>query len=332
MAEDNTENRARVRVRAASAAVPRPFGMPLPLRWPEIGLAGALGRALAREVEERRLFPWLPVCFAAGILLFFQADGEPALWAPLGACGLSCALAVAFRARFVPMTVLIGLAAAFAGFAAGVIRTRSVAAPVLTRTVIGPVAGFIEAVEERPQGARLTLSITALDRAPAAERPRRIRVTIRSAKGLSPGLHVAGQARLLPPPQPAWPGGYDFARDASFREIGAVGSILGTVAPTEPPGPPGWRLGIAAAVDQARNVLTQRIANAIGGQAGAVAAALITGKRGLSTRRRTTCSAVPGSTTSSRSRGFTWCSPRERSSGSRGRSSPSGPPRPCSGP
>jgi hypothetical protein len=37
----------------------------------------------------------------------------------------------------------------------------------------------------------------------------------------------------------------------------------------------------AAEVDRARNALTRRIAEAIGGQAGAVGAALVTGKRGL---------------------------------------------------
>ena len=40
-----------------------------------------LRRSLVCEVEQRRLFPWIPVCFGIGIILFFQAE-EPALWAP----------------------------------------------------------------------------------------------------------------------------------------------------------------------------------------------------------------------------------------------------------
>jgi competence protein ComEC len=88
--------------------------------------------------------------------------------------------------------------------------------------------------------------------------------------------------RLLPPPEAARPGGYDFARDAYFKGIGAVGSVSGRLARIEPPpSPPGFSLRLAAAVDRARNVLTAEIARTIGGSAGAVSAALITGKRGL---------------------------------------------------
>jgi competence protein ComEC len=85
--------------------------------------------------------------------------------------------------------------------------------------------------------------------------------------------------RLMPPPQPARPGGYDFARDAYFARIGAVGSVLGTLQ-TLPPVEMDWRLRVMTAVDRLRLSLTDRIAHAIGGQSGAVAAALFTGKRG----------------------------------------------------
>jgi competence protein ComEC len=83
MAKDNTENRSRIRAGAASAALPRATGSMLPIRWPAVGLAAGIGRVLSTEVERRRLFPWLPVAFGLGILLFFEAEGEPALWAPL---------------------------------------------------------------------------------------------------------------------------------------------------------------------------------------------------------------------------------------------------------
>ena len=86
----------------------------------------------------------------------------------------------------------------------------------------------------------------------------------------------------MPPPQPAWPGGYDFARDAYYREIGAVGSVLGRDAARDPR--PRTGLGAprrARLSTTARNALTQRIAAAIGGPAGGVGAALVTGKRGL---------------------------------------------------
>jgi competence protein ComEC len=60
-----------------------------------------------------------------------------------------------------------------------------------------------------------------------------------------------------------------------------VGSLTGRVEVRAPPIAADFALRVAAAIDGARNDLTRRIAGAIGGQAGAVAAALVTGKRGL---------------------------------------------------
>jgi competence protein ComEC len=112
-------------------------------------------------------------------------------------------------------------------------------------------------------------------------RPTRVRVSYKKTFTLKPGDFISATARLLPPPEAARPGGYDFARDAYFRGIGAVGSLVGKIEVKPPPRPLPWQVSIAAAVDDARNALTRRITDANGGQAGAVAAALVTGKRGL---------------------------------------------------
>jgi len=60
-----------------------------------------------------------------------------------------------------------------------------------------------------------------------------------------------------------------------------VGSFTGAVKRLDPPSAPPWSLAVAAWIDGARNTLTRRIASAIGGAAGGVGAALVTGKRGL---------------------------------------------------
>ena len=51
------------------------------------------------------------------------------------------------------------------------------------------------------------------------------------------------------------------------------------VALAPAPVPPSRQLAWSVAIDQARNALTERIATIGGGQAGAMAAALVTGKR-----------------------------------------------------
>jgi competence protein ComEC len=248
---------------------------------------GRLLGALSVEAERRRLFLWLPVMMGAGILLYFAADREPALWAPLTGFALACAAAFLLRRRRLALVIGLGCAAAFAGFAAATWRTATVAAPMLDRARIGKVTGFVESVEARDAGARLVILVTGLAGLEPGRWPKRVRVNVRSGT-VSPGDHIAAVARLLPPPGPARPGGYDFGRDAFFRGLGAVGSIPGKITLTPPPRPPPPELVLAATIDRARNALTRRIAEIGGGQAGAMAAALVTGKRGLITETTNT--------------------------------------------
>ncbi|GJD93503.1 ComEC/Rec2 family competence protein [Methylobacterium iners] len=252
---------------------------------PSLWLGAARGwfaAGLTREAEQRRLFPWIAVAFGAGILIYFTAaDGEPALAAPLLVVVGLAALAPFLGARPFSLALVLALAAAFLGFAAAATRVARVASPVLSRTTIAPLTGLIEALDEREEGARLILCVESFGTLTPELRPRRVRVSYKTAQALKPGDFIAATARLLPPPEAARPGGYDFARDAFFRGIGAVGSLVGKVEVRPPPEPPSAALRLAAAVDNARNALTRRITDANGGQAGAVAAALVTGKRGL---------------------------------------------------
>jgi hypothetical protein len=151
---------------------------------------------VGREVAARRLFPWLAVAFGLGILLYFRADREPALWAPLA--GLALALAAAWRARagLAGLAACLFAAGVLAGFAAGALRTRAVDAPALARTLVAPLEGFVESIDERPEGGRLLVRVHRLGDLDASIRPRRVRVTVRDVRSLSPGDFVVAQARL----------------------------------------------------------------------------------------------------------------------------------------
>ena len=270
---------AQVRARTVDRGLASPFAGALS-RLPD--LLASLRAALAQEAEQRRLFPWLAVAFGLGILVEFNAtDGPPALAAPLLAAGACAATFPFLGARPFGLALALGLCAAFLGFAAAAYRVSSIASPILARSAIGPLTGIVESLDEREAGARLIVRVETFADLPAKTRPLRVRVSSPQAGALQPGARIAATARLLPPPEAARPGGYDFARDAYFRGLGAVGSLIGavTVRPSEEPLP--WRIRLTAAIDDARNALTRRIAEAIGGQAGAVAAALVTGKRGL---------------------------------------------------
>lgn len=235
---------------------------------------------IGQEIDARRPSLWLPVAALAGVLVYFAAEVEPAPWA--GPVGLAGCIAVVLLLRGRPGTGPAVLAAfAFAGFASASLRTARVAAPVLQAPAAGLLQGFVETIDPRLGSARLLVRVTALSDMPEAARPIRVRVVVQGRPGVQPGEHVAAQARLLPPPEASRPGGYAFNREAYFQQIGAIGSLSGAISLAPPPAPIPWDVWGIAAVDRARNALTERIIAVIGGAPGAVAASLVTGKRGM---------------------------------------------------
>src|SRR5580704_9299293 len=215
----------------------------------------AFAAALAREVEERRFFLWLPVAAMGGVALNLAADREPVLWLPAGLMVLFAALAFVSRARPFALGLSLALVALFVGFLAMSLRTERVAAPVLDRIRIVDLQGYVEEVDLRPVGARMVVAVVSAD---GMEVPRRVRVTTRKTPDIAAGDFVAMKARLLPPSHAALPGGYDFARDAFFAGVGAVGSTLGPIRRVSAPGDASWRQRFDAAIDQARNRLALR--------------------------------------------------------------------------
>jgi competence protein ComEC len=222
----------------AGALAARIGARPVGRGWPALGWRAPVADWLILELERRTPFPWIAVAFGLGVLLFFQADGRPALWAPVAGFLAATAAAVALRRRVLAFMGAVGCAAAFAGFTAGLLRLDAVEAPVLDKLMIGKLEGFVESMEERREGGRLIVLVHDVAGVAPERRPARVRVSLRSLGALEPGQFIVATARLLPPPEAAWPGGYDFAREAYFRGIGAVGSLVGKVEICAPPKPP----------------------------------------------------------------------------------------------
>ena len=259
-------NRARSRARSQ-------IFIPDPRAW--------FAACIAQEAAHRRLFPWSAIAFGVGIILFFSAEGVPGPWPSLIGLSICIAIAVALAQNHRARNTVMAVAIVFAGFSAGAIRHQSVDAPIIERVTIAQVEGFVESIEQRERGVRVVIRVDNLDGLAPEWRPGRVRVTLRDPGQIVAGDYIRARTRLMPPPEAAWPGGYDFARGAYFLGIGAVGSVLGAAQIVDAPATPGLAGRVGAAIDIARTATTQRIASVIGGQAGAVAAALVTGKRGL---------------------------------------------------
>lgn len=234
---------------------------------------------VAEEMRYRPGFLCLPIAFGLGICLYFAASSEPELWAaPLLAL---CTLPVVLRAEGAWRIVAIGIMFMALGFAAASIRTYTVMrGGTFEGERVVTLTGFVETIETLSRRQRLMVRTHAIEGYADHALPYRLRIGISTRQGVIPGQFIRLRARIQPPSEAAMPGGYDFRRDAFFRSIGGVGYAFGTISLEAPPHPAPLDLRINAAVDTWRNALTERISHNIGGAAGALSAALVTGKRG----------------------------------------------------
>ncbi|TQD38477.1 ComEC family competence protein [Rhodobacter capsulatus] len=222
---------------------------------------------------------WAPLGLGTGVGVYFALPFEP------GVPVLAAAVAVIVGAvgvwrrgpGFLHLPATLVLMAAL-GLLAASWRAHSVAAPVLPFNYYGPVEGRIIGIDRSARDViRLTLDQVRLTRVAPEILPARVRIALHGeSTGLAPepGLRVATTAHLSPPAEPIAPGAWDFRRNAWFSGLGALGYTRSPVVVIAPP-EQDW--GLAA--HRARMRLSAAMLDRIGGQAGAVAAALMTGDR-----------------------------------------------------
>ncbi len=227
--------------------------------------------------QRGHLFPWVPVCPAVGIGLYFSWMSEPPVWGlallfALGAAGL----AAQARLGAVAGPLLAAVALVACGFALAGARTHQVAGPILDFRYYGAIEGRIVNIDRSASDAvRLTLDRVVLERMDPGDTPLRVRVSLHGQQGYvtpQPGATVILTGHLSAPSGAAEPGGFDFRRHAWFLRLGAVGYTRTPVLLLEPPGTGQW-------VFKARMWLSSRVQTALPGETGAFAAAIMTGDR-----------------------------------------------------
>ncbi|MCF3973085.1 ComEC/Rec2 family competence protein [Paracoccus salsus] len=237
------------------------------------------------------LFVWVPVCLSAGIAFWFALPIllQPWQWMLLAAGAIGAfattraALPLAERGQIgwvladglrVGGMALVLIAV---GFGLAGLRSAQVAAPILEWRYYGPVEGRLVDIDRSARDRiRLTLDrVTLRDLAPR-KTPARVRLSLMDAA--TENLPVLGQRVMLtghlgPPSGPASPGSFDFRQHAWYQELGAVGYTRTPILAISPPEEGLWGM------HRARIAISTAIQQRIGGQEGAVAAALMTGDR-----------------------------------------------------
>jgi competence protein ComEC len=279
----NEETRSRAKAWAAEFDAARRragLGLPERLSGPATRLRNLVAQWTLAELAPGRLVPWLSVAFGLGIVLYFTADREPVWWAAAALAFAGIIIAYLAQQRSVGFPLALGFAAIAAGFAAATFSTVRIAHPVLpTATWSASVTGFVEVREERARSDRVVIHVQDFSAPRIDQAPDRVRVAVRKGTAPPVGSFVAFKAHLSPPLQPLRPGGYDFARDLYFQQIGASGYVLGKITHVASDATGGLWLSYAAFLDSLREAIDKRIRAIVPGDSGSIASALITGKR-----------------------------------------------------
>lgn len=237
------------------------------------------------EQEMRRPFLFVPVAMMAGVLLYVKADQEPQWHAPFALFLMTAWLAWLNRdRRRGVMAGLIMICAMAAGFLAACLQTLRISGPVLQAPWIGYGSGQIEQIDwgqdaKGEDNAHVILRVYKMGTLDAHQRPLKLKLSLKGRPSIQAGDLIYAAMRVQPLPGPTYAGGYDFRFDYFFKQVGGVGAIVGPIKQGYGSPPTMWQQ-VWAGIDRYRCLVTERIVHVIGGQNGAVAAALITGKRG----------------------------------------------------
>ena len=168
-----------------------------------------------------------------------------------------------------------------AGFADAKLATLRASAPVVPQTigVVQVRARVVDVASPSAGRSRVLLAPFAIERVAQGALPVRLRLTLDTPDPPEPGTAIKALAILDPPPGPASPGAYDFARDVWFDRLGGVGLALKPVREIDAPRPSA-NLSIEMAVNRFRWRLAERLSQdlraVMGGSPGAGLAAAVT--------------------------------------------------------
>ena len=222
--------------------------------------------------QRSRALLWTPVAFGAGAATYLGLKLEPPVWlawAIAVALMMLTALAWRFGRRSWPIILSGLLAMTGAGFLAAKIHSDAIAAPIAPGGLgVVIIEGWVvDVANPSEKGGRLLIAPVRVSRLKPETTPTLIRIVVPAPGGPEslppPGSAIRVETLLDPPPPPAAPGAYDFARDAWFEGIGGVGLAMKpperTLLPTAP-----WRLRLEMTVNDIRWRVAERLARDIG--------------------------------------------------------------------
>nr|WP_083531352.1 ComEC/Rec2 family competence protein [Pararhizobium antarcticum] len=245
----------------------------------------AISRAIAEEQAYGHAFLFIPVFIGAGALTWFALAEQPGLYKLALLLCVSGMAAILLRHARTVWRLGSRLVACFvAGMLLAALETQRLDTVLLDTPVTTLVRGTVIGREATDRGHwRYIVAVTQTSDPRLKRPPDKVSLLSRSREAaIAIGRTIEGRARLSPPSGPALPGLNDFAFDSYFKGIGAVGYFYGTphavtAAEARVNGAAvALRGRITEEIARWREAIGTRIRTTIGGDAGAIAAALVT--------------------------------------------------------
>ncbi len=222
------------------------------------------------EKERIQLPCWIPVFIAVGILIGFKLQ-------PINYLLLISSIITLLTIRFYSLQLWLRLIIAsicciLIGLLSIQARIKIIDAPIIKfDEQFVRLKGQIDNIAPLEHGYKLLLSNISIKKLLREETPKKIRLTVRtSLNDAKIDDYVKLNAILSKPMQPYLDNSYDFARDAYFKQIGAVGYSVSSFTIIKED-----RASFSGKLNYLRNNIQTRVNNAIGSYYGSIATALM---------------------------------------------------------
>ena len=227
-----------------------------------------LAKVLNRE--KHQLPCWIPVLISIGILLRFQID-QINLFYLIFLILLSFFIGY-ISSNVITKLILNSICAILIGILALQIRIEKVNSPVIPfNNKFVNIIGKIENITPLEHGYRLILSDIKIKKLNKENTPYKIRLTLKKdINQVTIGNIVKLNAIINKPMQAYLPDSYNFARDAYFKQIGAVGYIVSDLEIIETD-----KKSFLNYLNILRNNIQNRVIKSIGNFNGSIATALM---------------------------------------------------------
>lgn len=234
-------------------------------------------RHITKQFDMGRFIILLAASYALGIIAFFKVSQNPNIVASLSVCLVLISLTTLTRYSLARARLFMLLVALSIGFAAPQIKATLAGTSMLAEEITLPLTGKINAITTSSSG-RKTIFLSDLSTSYRLREPlpRIARLTVLNSTtdlDFSIGDRIRLFTRLTPVPKPVLPHSYDSQIQSYFKGIGAFGLVFGEVnlvqaAPTRT---------FKAKLATLRTVITASIHQALPGDSGAVATAMLVG-------------------------------------------------------